>query len=43
MSQDLSKGNIYIITNDYNDDVYIGSTCDTLIKRFSAHKNGKND
>ena len=38
MSQDFSKGKIYKITNDYNDDVYVGSTCDTLVKRFSAHK-----
>ena len=28
----------YKITNDYNDDIYIGSTCNTLIKRFSQHK-----
>ena len=38
MSQDFSKGKIYKITNDYNDDIYIGSTCNTLIKRFSQHK-----
>ena len=38
MSQDFSKGKIYKITNDYNDDVYVGSTCDTLVKRFSTHK-----
>ena len=38
MSQDFSKGKIYKITNDYNDDVYVGSTCDTLVKRFSKHK-----
>ena len=38
MSQDFSKGKIYKITNDFNDDVYIGSTCDTLVKRFSSHK-----
>ena len=44
MSQDLGKGKIYKITNDYNDDVYVGSTCDTLIKRFSVHKyNSRND
>jgi hypothetical protein len=42
MSQDLSKGKIYKITNDRNDDVYIGSTCDTLVKRFSYHKRGRN-
>ena len=42
MSQDLSKGKIYKITNDYNDEVYVGSTCDTLMKRFSYHKRGRN-
>jgi group I intron endonuclease len=35
---DFSKGKIYKITNDYNDDIYIGSTCDSLCKRFSNHK-----
>jgi group I intron endonuclease len=39
MSQDFGKGKIYKITNDYNDEVYIGSTCDLLTKRFSKHKN----
>ena len=38
MSRDFSKGKIYKITNDYNDDVYVGSTCDTLGRRFSSHK-----
>jgi group I intron endonuclease len=38
MSQDFSKGKIYKITNDYNDDVYVGSTCNTLVKRFIQHK-----
>ena len=38
MSRDFSKGKIYKITNDYNDDVYVGSTCDTLGKRYSKHK-----
>jgi len=38
MSQDFSKAKIYKITNDYNDDVYVGSTCNTLAKRFSDHK-----
>ena len=38
MSQDCSKGIIYKITNDYNDDIYIGSTCDTLGRRFARHK-----
>ena len=38
MKIDYSKGKIYKITNDYNDHVYIGSTCDTLAKNFSKHK-----
>ena len=38
MSRDFSKGKIYKITNDYNDDVYVGSTCDTLGRRFTRHK-----
>ncbi len=38
MKIDYSKGKIYKITNDYNDHVYIGSTCDTLSKNFSKHK-----
>ncbi len=38
MKIDYSKGKIYIITNDYNDHIYIGSTCDTLAKNFSKHK-----
>ena len=38
MSQDFTKAKIYKITNDYNDDVYIGSTCNTLCKRYSQHK-----
>lgn len=38
MSQDFSKGKIYKITNDYNNDVYVGSTCDLLTKRFSYHR-----
>jgi group I intron endonuclease len=43
MSQDFSKAKIYKITNDYNDEVYIGSTCDTLNKRLSKHKGDAND
>jgi hypothetical protein len=35
---DFQKGKIYKITNDYNDEVYIGHTCDTLVKRYSKHK-----
>ena len=38
MAQDFSKGKIYKITNDYNDDIYVGSTCNTLVKRFIKHK-----
>ena len=38
MKVDYSKGKIYKITNDYNNDIYVGSTCDTLAKRFSTHK-----
>ena len=37
MSQDLTKAKIYKITNDFNNEIYIGSTCNTLIKRFSMH------
>jgi hypothetical protein len=32
MPQDFSKAKIYKITNDFDDDVYVGSTCDTLVK-----------
>jgi len=42
MSQNFSKGKIYKITNDFNDEVYIGSTCDTLTKRFSNQRNNIN-
>ncbi len=38
MSQIFNKAKIYKITNDFNDEVYIGSTCETLTKRFSKHK-----
>ena len=38
MKVDYSKGKIYKITNDYNNDIYVGSTCDTLAKRYSNHK-----
>ena len=38
MKVDYSNGKIYKITNDFNDDVYVVSTCDTLVKRFSHHK-----
>ena len=38
MKVDYSQAKIYKITNDYNDDIWIGSTCDTLVKKFSVHK-----
>jgi predicted GIY-YIG superfamily endonuclease len=40
LSQNFEKANIYIyiITNDYNDDVYIGSTCNSLVRRYIQHK-----
>ena len=43
MSQDYNNAKIYKITNDFNDDVYVGSTCDTLVKRFSKHKGDSRD
>jgi hypothetical protein len=38
MILDLSQAKIFKLTNDYNDDVYIGSTCNTLVRRYSQHK-----
>jgi predicted GIY-YIG superfamily endonuclease len=38
MKLDLTQAKIYKITNDYNDDIYIGSTCNTLVRRYSQHK-----
>jgi len=35
---DYKKGKIYKIINDVNDDVYIGSTVNTLSKRMVNHK-----
>ena len=43
MKVEYSQGKIYKITNDYNDDIYIGSTCDSLAKRFSTHKRDMHD
>jgi hypothetical protein len=34
----FENGKIYKITNDFNDSIYIGSTCDTLDKRMIRHK-----
>ena len=38
MSQNFQNAKIYKITNDYNNDIYVGSTCNTLTKRYSLHK-----
>ncbi len=38
MSQNFQKANIYKNTNDYNDDVYVGCTCNSLVRRFIQHK-----
>ncbi len=32
MKVDYSQAKIYKITNDFNTDIWIGSTCDTLVK-----------
>lgn len=37
------KGSIYIITNDINNLVYIGQTCESLQKRFGRHCRNNND
>ncbi len=38
MIQNFENAVIYKITNDFNSDIYIGSTCNTLTKRFYGHK-----
>ena len=38
MSQNFNNGKIYKITNNINNEVYVGSTCDILRKRFNTHK-----
>ena len=35
---DYSKGKIYKIFNTIDDDIYVGSTVETLQKRFTRHK-----
>ena len=35
---DYSKGKIYKMFNTFNDDIYVGSTAETLHKRFTRHK-----
>ena len=32
MKVDYSQAKIYKITNDFNTDIWIGSTCDTIVK-----------
>ena len=36
--KDYSKGKIYCIRNSVNDDIYIGSTCQTLSQRMALHR-----
>ena len=36
--KDYAKGKIYCIRNTLNDDVYIGSTCQTLSQRMALHR-----
>ena len=36
--RNYENGKIYKITNDFNESIYIGSTCDTLDKRMQRHK-----
>ncbi len=38
MNRDYSKGKIYKISNDFDNNIYVGSTCDILSKRFSNHR-----
>ena len=38
MKVDYSQAKIYKITNDFNNDTWIGTTCDTIVKKFSVHK-----
>jgi len=35
---DYSKGKIYKLVSNYTDDIYIGSTCNTLSRRKGEHK-----
>ena len=37
MSQNFKNGKIYKITNNINNEIYVGSTCDILRKRFNNH------
>src|ERR1700719_1319123 len=35
---DYQNGKVYKIVNDTDDEIYVGSTCNTLAKRFGDHK-----
>ena len=41
-NRDYSKGKIYCIKNDVNDDIYIGSTTQPLCKRMAKHRSSIN-
>ena len=36
--KDFSKGKIYCIRNNINDEIYIGSTCQSLSQRMAQHR-----
>ena len=39
-----AKGKIYKIANDIDDEIYVGSTCQSLSKRMGIHRqNAKNE
>ena len=40
--KDFSKGKIYCIRNTVNDDIYIGSTCQSLSQRMAQHRKDVN-
>jgi len=39
---DYQEGKIYKIVNDVDDEIYMGSTCNTLAKRWGEHKSHMN-
>ena len=40
--KDFSKGKIYCIRNAINNDIYIGSTCQSLSQRMAQHRKDVN-
>ena len=36
--KDYTKGKIYCVRNKINDDIFIGSTCQTLSQRMTQHR-----